>query len=105
MGIELAAAFMTVYIELHVKWLREPAPAMDLTLSRHLHSPLRLTVVKWVNKAWYRISTDVIVRSFEAFGITSDDPHHMHCTKHEGKWHCQGFVKNPSKTWTRVCSI
>ena len=41
-------------------------------------------MVNWVKEAWQQLSTDVIVRFFEACGITSNDPDHIHCTKEGG---------------------
>ena len=41
-------------------------------------------MVNWVKEAWHRLSEDVIIRSFETWGITTDDPDRIHCTKFGG---------------------
>ena len=38
-------------------------------------------MVTWVKEAWKRLAPEVIIRSFEACGITSSDPDIIHCTK------------------------
>ena len=75
------APFKAVYTELYEEWLQDPARATDLTPANNPRAPSRLTMVNWVKESWRRLSTDVIIRSFEACGITSNDPNLIHCTK------------------------
>ena len=75
------APFKAAYTVLYEQWLQQPARATDLTPAGNPRAPSRLTMVNWVKEAWKQLSPDVIVRSFEACGITSADPDRIHCTK------------------------
>ena len=94
--------FKAVYRELYEKWLQEPACATDLTPAGNPRAPSRLAMVNWVKEAWQLFSTDIIVHSCEACGITSDDPDCIHCMKESV---IAEVRKKPSRTWMRACSM
>ena len=75
------APFKEHYREMYEKWLQEPVRAADVTSAGNLRAPSRLDMVNWVIEAWKQLSVEVIVRSFESCGITSDDPDRIRCTK------------------------
>ena len=66
------------------KWLQEPARATDLTPAGNSCAPSQLDMVNWVKESLQWLSSDVIVRSFVACGITTNDPDWIHCTKDGG---------------------
>lgn len=78
------APFKASYRVLYENWLQDPARATDLTPAGNPRAPSRLDMVNWVKEAWRQLSPDIIVRSFEACGITTNDPDRIHCTKDGG---------------------
>lgn len=46
-----------------------------------VESPLRDLIILWVKQAWATVMPEVIQRSLEACGITTDDDNLIHCTK------------------------
>ena len=61
--------FKTAYRDLYNEWMS--SAEKSFTGSGNLKSPDGITCVQWVKKAWSTVSTDVIVKSSKACGITS----------------------------------
>ena len=41
-------------------------------------------MVDWVKSAWQKLSSDIIIHSFEACAITTSDPDLIHCVNDGG---------------------
>ena len=78
------APFKAVYRELYEKWLHHPERANNTTAAGNPRAPSPFQMVTWVKDAWQRLAPEVIIRSFEACGITTSDPDKIHCTKEGG---------------------
>ncbi len=63
----------------------------SFTSSGNLRAPDKVTCVEWVKKAWSTVTTDVIVNSFKACGISSSidgsEDSSIHCLKPSGVAH------------------
>ena len=75
------APFKAAYLELYEAWLMDPERKENNTSSGNPRAPSRAKVIEWVKSAWEAVSTDVIIRSFSACGITTTDADIIHCTK------------------------
>ena len=75
------APFKAAYRKLYDTWLA--SGTMERTRSGHLRAPSKALRVQWVPEAWDSIRPEIIYKSFEACGITSD-PSLKHCAKQTG---------------------
>ena len=76
--------FKALYTELYEAWLADPTRGSDVTAAGNPRAPSRIKMVEWIKEAWAQIPLDVIKASFNACGITSNDPDVIHCTKSGG---------------------
>ena len=83
-GVSWNAPFKARYRELYEEWLQEPERGTDLTPRGNARAPSKLKMVTWTIRAWEQVSSETIVRSFDACGITAADTNRIHCTKPGG---------------------
>ena len=78
--------FKSAYRELYNQWMA--SGKQSLTPAGNVRPPDKLTCLKWVVKAWEAVSTEVIVSSFHASGISvavdGSEDSTMHCLKQSG---------------------
>ena len=81
--------FKTAYRDLYNEWMS--SAEKSFTGSGNLKAPDKITCVQWVKKSWSTVSTDVIVESSKACGITSTtggpEEDSIHCLKPGGVAH------------------
>jgi hypothetical protein len=75
--------FKHAYRQLYDAWMAEGDH--ERTAAGNLRAPPRDLIVSWVKQAWATVTPEVIQRSFEACGITTDDVNLIHCTKEGGE--------------------
>lgn len=55
------------------------------TPAGNVHSPSKLLCCRWVKQAWSKVSTEVIIKSFQVCGISvsvnGSQDNEIHCTK------------------------
>ncbi len=81
--------FKSAYRDLYNEWMS--SGEKSFTSSGNLRAPDKVTCVEWVKKAWSTVTTDVIVNSFKACGISSSidgsEDSSIHCLKPSGVAH------------------
>ena len=78
--------FKAAYRELYNQWM--VSGQQSLTPAGNMRAPDKLTCLKWVIKAWDSVTTEVVVNSFKACGISvavdGSEDSAIHCLKQGG---------------------
>jgi len=76
--------FKEAYRELYNKWLS--SGEKSFTPAGNVRTPDKMLCLEWVKQAWSQVSSEVVVNSFKACGISvsvdGTEDHLIHCTKH-----------------------
>ena len=78
--------FKSAYRELYNQWMA--SGEQSFTPAGNMRAPDKLICLRWVVKAWEAVTTEVIVKSFKACGISvaidGSEDDQIHCLKQGG---------------------
>uniref|UniRef100_A0A1X7UB27 DDE-1 domain-containing protein n=1 Tax=Amphimedon queenslandica TaxID=400682 RepID=A0A1X7UB27_AMPQE len=78
--------FKSAYRQLYNQWM--VSGEHSFTPAGNMRAPDKLTCLKWVVQSWESVTTDVIVKSFKACGISvaidGSEDNEIHCLKSDG---------------------